>query len=275
MKRSIRLKEHRIGLNDFVEPSAEYLSRTDGTLEARPYRRVSTPDGFLSTGVPIEWERPSIFVLGGSFVEGMYAEEDRRFVAQLARTFPQNVINSGYSGMTTLQLVSALLNKIVGLSKPGDTVLAAVPLSDVNPLLGSQGYWTSNKTYTPIVPGFASNRPGSISDLASLLHILSSVCISFEIDLQLIVCPHRKSDFSREAWVRLLYRRDRARFERARDKAYEIIDTARTVAADLSLKTIDLHEEFHHQGEFFYDELHLNHLGHDAVADFISRKLRV
>lgn len=273
MKRIIRLKEQPIGLSDELTPPESYLLKTDGSLPAVAFKRVTTSEGFLDTGVPFSGDQPTTFVIGGSFVEGMYCDADRRFVAQLARRLPFNVLNAGYSGMTTLQLVTCVMNKIAGLSSPGDRILAFVPMSDINPLLQESGYWTSSKVYTPVQPPIESTRVASIEDLAALLAALKAFCDGMGLDLVVGTSPHRVSDFNSEGWVRNLFNRNSSQFMRARAKAYEIISQVRKSTIELGIPIIDLHAEFSDHPEWFYDEVHLNHVGHDRAAEFLSAKL--
>ncbi|OFU54971.1 hypothetical protein HMPREF3120_05280 [Corynebacterium sp. HMSC11D10] len=273
MRRTVRLKEQPIGKNDEVTPPDTYLVKTDGSLEAVPYKRVSTVDGFLDTGVAHKLGQPTTFIVGDSFVEGMYCDESRRFVAQLAQRLPVNVMNAGYSGMTTLQLLTVVMSKIAGLSQPGDRLVAFVPQSDINPLLSERGYWNATKLYSSVQPPFEANRESSIDDLGALLAALKMFCDGMGIELILGTSPHRVSDFDSEEWVRNLFSNNKLRYENAREKAYEIVEAVRECAEVLGVPLIDLHGKFHARTEFFYDELHLNHAGHDAIAEFIESAL--
>lgn len=269
MKRTLRLKEQPIGKDDEVIPPPKYLEKTDGSLEAVPFRRVSTLHGFLDTGVPHKPGQSTTFIVGDSFVEGMYCDESRRFVAQLARRLPMNVVNAGYSGMTTLQLVTMVMCKIAGLSNPGDRLVAFVPQSDINPLLMEHGYWNHTKLYSSVQPPFEATRQAAMNDLAALLASLKAFCDAIGIELILGTSPHRVSNFDSEVWVRNLYSNNKLLYEKAREKAYEIVELVRNWAETLDIQMIDLHKEFHEQSELFYDELHLNHAGHDEVTRFL------
>lgn len=269
----MRLKEQPIGINDEVTPPGTYLAKTDGSLEAIPYKRVTTAHGFLETGAPHKPGQPTTFIVGGSFVEGMYCDADRRFVAQLAQRLPVNVLNAGYSGMTTLHLLTVVMSKIAGLSNPGDRLVAFVPQSDINPLLKEHGYWNHTKLFSSVQPPFEATRQASLDDLSTLLSTLKTFCVGMGIELILGTSPHRVSDFDSEQWVRNLFSNNKASFENARDKAYEIVDAVRESAEGLGVQLIDLHGEFHTRPELFYDEVHLNQNGHDEIARFIESAL--
>ena len=269
----MRLKEQPIGVNDEVTPPEKYLAKTDGSLKSVPYKRVSTVNGFLDTGVAHKAGQSTTFIVGGSFVEGMYCDADRRFVAQLAQRLPVNVLNAGYSGMTTLQLVTVVMSKIAGLSTPGDRLVAFVPQTDINPLLMEHGYWNHTKLFSSVQPPFKATRQASLDDLAALLNTLKTFCEGMGIELILGTSPHRVSDFDSEEWVRNLFSNSKLRYENAREKAYEIVETVRERAKVLGVPLIDLHGEFHTRPELFYDELHLNQNGHDEIARFIESAL--
>lgn len=273
IKRTVRLKQQPAGIDDILVPPDIYIEKTDGSLAQVGYRRRTTTDGYLETGVEVVPGRPTLFVLGGSFVESMYCPESERFVSRLAQDSGWNVLNGGYSGMTTLQLVVAVLSKIAGQAKEGDCLLAFVPLSDINPLLKQGSYWLSDSTYTAIQPALGSELEPSTTHLSALLKCMESFTRHMGLKMILGVSPLRDCAFD-QAWIRNLYRRNSLAFSNARRVAGEINETVRREAHELGLDILDVDAYLEGNPNFFYDELHLNQNGQAEVARFASERLR-
>lgn len=272
-KRSIRLKEGRPNLEDHVSPSDVYLQKTDGTLQQKRFLRRITSEGFLHTGVKPDPSQTNVFFLGGSFVESMFHEEDRRFVAQLARKLPLNVYNGGYSGMTSMQMATLLIAKIGGLSSPGDFVIAAVPMSDLPQLRAVGSYWTKVKSHALIDPPNGSSISPSLNHTRAAWAAMNGFCSHLGVNFVLMTGPRRMSDFNREQWARNAYRRRRASWEEDANLAHQLNQSARDFASREKIQLIDLDKQFSEQHDKFYDHVHLNDDGQDAVSQFLTEEL--
>ena len=279
MRRVVRLKQHRAGTDDFLVPPDKYLAKTDGSLEQRPYRRRTTQDGFLDTGLEIDPDKPTIFLVGGSFVEGMYCDEDARFPAVAMRLLDANVVNAGYSGMTALQQLTVISSKLVGLAKQNDAICIFNPMSDVSVLRTPGSYWTSGKLYTPIQPPHGSVLFPSLNHLRVLLDASISISRGMGLKTAVVASPYRKTNFDSDAWVRRLYRQNKEAHQTSQIMGDEISQTVKATARSTQVPALDLHSLLAQRDELFYDELHLNSMGHAEVgrllADFLAVHLDI
>ncbi|GAA1471164.1 hypothetical protein GCM10009604_04600 [Corynebacterium aurimucosum] len=81
------------------------------------------------------------------------------------------------------------------------------------------------------------------------------------------------SDFNREQWARNAYRRRRASWEEDAKIAHALNQSAREFASQEEIQLIDLDKQFSQQPDNFYDHVHLNDDGQDAVAQFLAEEL--
>ncbi|APT85671.1 SGNH/GDSL hydrolase family protein [Corynebacterium aquilae] len=273
-KRFVRLKEQSSS-SEFWEPTERHLELSDGTLEQKRYGFTLDSNRFIETGVPIKEDLQSIFVLGDSFVESTFADPEVRFVAQAARLIPEaNVFNAGYSGTTTLQLLTVLINKIAGLAKSGDVVVICLPMSDGSALLESGHYWNASERYAPLVPGVQGQPSSWAEDVVPLLSTAFHFCRALGLEVLLVVSPFRKADFSTEGWFRAMYKRNRANYERKKEIMERLQEDARAVAAREGVPVLDLEKLVASEAENFYDELHLNVRGQNKVSEMLAGFIR-
>lgn len=271
-KRFLRLKEHQPSQIGAWETSQDYLDRTDGSLRKGTFEYKTLDGGFLDTGNNHDDLLPSVFLVGDSFVESSFTEPERRFSAQLDKLVKShNIVNSGYSGTTTLQAVLLILGKIPVFAKKGDTVLLFVPKSDANAFPLEGGYWNSSRTYSPIVPAdFETQWTASDADFASLIGSLSIFLKGIGLNFLIATSPHRNGDFSSDSWLRLAYRRNRGIYEK-RVELRDLLDqSVRRVSMELGIPLLDLSNEFSNTNAYFYDELHLNSKGQEDIVPSIS-----
>jgi lysophospholipase L1-like esterase len=270
-RRSIRLKELEPGSSGTHIPSDDYIKRTDGSLPQIPYSFSVTRDGFLDTEIPDRPHAPSMYLLGDSFVESMFAQPKDRFASRIGESLNVNIRNGGYSGATSLHLLNVFINKIVPSCMPGDTVVFFVPKSDINASLS--GYWAPERTLTPILPSSNTVRDATLQDTYSFLVLLVNASRLFSISLVLAISPDRYADFSTEQWIRNTFRRNRTLFNQAREASDAIDTISRDVASEMSVPIIDLQSEFGRKEQLFYDRLHLNSVGQPVIAEFLSNHL--
>lgn len=211
-------------------------------------------------------------MLGGSFVESMFVDELDRFPSIVERGLPEEwqVLNGGYSGMTTLHLLPLLTSKVPTVMSPGSKLLLFIGQSDVN-AMGSAGiYWSDSKTLAPIEPRtFEPFSPwGPKEAVERTVDALLSVAEAFDFDYGVVASPFRDGDFSNDPVLRATYRRQRALYERAVERRRFIQDIAQQVT------------EFHGRPYFdgqsvvepndFYDVIHLNSKGQYVFAEALS-----
>ncbi|GAA3693638.1 hypothetical protein GCM10022377_02800 [Zhihengliuella alba] len=281
-KRFIRLKEQTPNRDVWHEPADRYRRRTDGTLARGPFRAHTDRQGFLQTG-NTGLRGPAVYFLGGSLVESMYADEDRRFVSQVERRLRDGgpvhrCFNGGYSGATTLQLINVLLNKIVPLLRPNDTVVLFVPQSDTDVLDREGGYWTRTERHSPLVPVTdgeyqAPVTGADLEPLHQLLDVVRTIRRTFHINLVLATSPMRDEPYAKSEYLRRLFA-DRATYDRVMTLRRDLVAAVRRhVRMYPGTAFIDAAALVAGRPELFYDDLHLNHAGQDEFARLLAAAL--
>lgn len=275
-KRFLRLKEHQPSQTGAWTTTQDYLNRTDGSLSEGKYEYETLPGGFLGTGTEHSSELPTVFMVGDSFVESSFSSPELRFASQIdSGITTHNIVNSGYSGTTTLQAVLLILGKLPAYAQENDTVLLFIPKSDANTLPLDGGYWNSSRTYSPIVPNdFETSWKASSADLKSLLNALAAFLEGIGLKLLFATSPHRNGDFSSDGWLRLAYRRNRAVYDKRVELRKSLDEQVRGIASDLDVPLLDLSKMYSDRSELFYDELHLNNSGQIEVAGSISEFIK-
>lgn len=206
MRHHIRLKEQERNRDRPSRPSEVNLQRNNGTLKGAEFEFRTDSNGFIEAGGENDLPPgPSVYFLGGSFVESSFAEPEQRFAARVQQITQRRIINAGYSGTTLLQALGVVVYKLPPLVKEGDRLFLFSSQSDANASRLPGGYWTNNRTYTPIVPPI-EDAPGcefKYSHTATLLDTLATFCKGIGIDLALVVSPYLRIDWDRDEWARL------------------------------------------------------------------------
>ncbi|UWX96112.1 hypothetical protein N2K95_10515 [Arthrobacter zhaoxinii] len=280
-KRYIRLKEYTPRSDQWITPSPEYLSGTDGTLQVGPFRCRSDENGFIQTGNPsLPGTQPVVF-LGDSFVESLYAPEHDRFVSVVERTLRSkghNVqcMNGGYSGSTTLQLLNVLVNKVYPLVGPGGTVVLFAPHSDRDYLYKQGTYWSDTARGATILPPGEPGHPEIPRGQAAavmVLRLLATAAQQLGIRLVLATAPYRTGEYDTDPLFPLRYHGRSDWFRVGMTRRRHWISTIEDTAAEFNLPMIRAEEFIGGDPTCFYDELHLNALGQARVAAYVSEKL--
>ena len=277
-KRQIRLKEMEANLDTAYTPSPDYRAKVDSSLGLGPFRTRTDSDGFIKTGNDTTGYAKSIFILGASFVESLYAPENVRFVAGVEKLFleagkPIRCLNGGYSGSTSLQLLNVVVNKIAPLIDPQDWVVFFVPQSDADSLLTEHSYWNANERSTPVVPGKQPPKPfhlNGVEATRAILRTTAAAARELKINLAFATCPFRQSDYELDPILQNIYSNER-KFNRAREVRTALIDVTRETAKELGVPLIDV--KIDQDGEYFYDEVHLNEPGQLHFAQLLNLEL--
>lgn len=277
-KRSIRLKEFVAGMDTEYAPKPSYRERTDGSLAQGPFRVRTDRDGFLVTGNPLV-EGPPVVFTGGSFVESVYSDEEKRFVSQVERAlhsegYGYRCLNGGYSGATTLQSINVLLNKLVPLLRGRGTLVFFVSQSDAYVVDIRGGYWNEPRTYAPIVPAEKGGvRTGGIDLEAtiSLLGVVVKICEEFDIELLLAISPFRDVPFEEDP---LRSPGTEERFEATIRKRRELARVVREFGEERGVDVFDAASLLGGRSKYFYDDMHLNHEGQARFSELLLQKLQ-
>lgn len=274
--RSLRLKEIAPGVDDTVAATDFHRSIADETLPEGPFRRRGTAEGFLATGNDRPAATRRLVLLGGSFVESMFAPETERFPSRIERGLPADwrVLNGGYSGMTTLHALTQLPAKIVPFASGRHRLVYFVPMSDSNALIAAGHYWSASKNVSPFVPAaeVPSVERSSREASAGLLRALVSAARALGVDLVVVASPFRRGDFSTDAALQALYRGERGRYARALQRFALLREVAAEVCAEQSVPFLDS-QEFMEDPALFYDQMHLNLRGQQVYAEELGRRL--
>lgn len=127
----IRLQELDQNADAWHEPTGDYRTRCNDTLEAVPFHQRADENGFLVTGNPTPGGEPVVF-LDDSFVESLFADPANRFVSQVERLTGQRCLNGVYSGATTLDLLNTLVHKVYPIVGLGGRVVFFVGRSEAD-----------------------------------------------------------------------------------------------------------------------------------------------
>lgn len=280
-KRHIRLKEYPPGHDQWATPSAEYRSRTDGTLEPGPFRVRSDGNGFIMTGNnPPASAKPVVF-LGDSFVESIYAAEEERFVSSTERDLrgaglDVRFLNGGYSGSTTLQLLNVILNKVYPTIGPGGTVILFGPHSDRDYLYKQGSYWSDTPRGATILPVGGPGHEDIARGMTSaemVLRLLISTTEQLGLRLVLATGPYRMGDYDADPIFKVNYHGRRDWYDRGMMRRRHWTSLIENVATQTGTPFINAESFIAGDSSCFFDELHLNTKGNHRFAEQLAPSL--
>jgi lysophospholipase L1-like esterase len=278
-KRFIRLKEMQPDLDVEYTPSPDYRAKVDSSLGFGPFRTRTDSDGFIKTGNNFPNHSRSLFFLGASFVESLYAHEATRFVSALERLFYSEgssirCLNGGYSGATSLQLMNVVINKIAPLAESQDWVIFFVPQSDADSVLTEHSYWNANQRSTPVLPGKEPPRPFHIEGVEAtraILRLTGAAARELKINLAFATGPFKESEYLEDPVLQSIYSTER-KFNRAREVRFALNEVTRETAQELGVALLDV--SINQETKYFYDEVHLNESGQGEYARRLEREIR-
>lgn len=274
-KRYIRLKEVAPGTDRTFTPTEAQLETTDGSPKGQKFRCRADNNGFIMTGNQIDTKQTIVF-MGDSFVESMFAQEDQRFVSRVERQLGIKCHNAGYSGSTSLQLLNSLMNKVFAAVGPYTTVVLFPPHSDRDNIYKDGRYWNNSERGASILPVSEpghENIPEGLESFHQILRIIVAASKELKLRLILATTPYRIADFSHDAPLRRLYRRNGELYHLGLQRRIDFCNSTRNVAVATDTPLIDVEAVLGGNPDCFYDELHLNALGHAAVAEVLSGQL--
>jgi lysophospholipase L1-like esterase len=192
--------------------------------------------------------------MGDSFVENVYIDEDKRIASQLERMllskgYDYQVLNSGVSGTTNLNAANLLLNKIVYHAP--EIVVFVTSSNDLAALRYECGYSNRSKFHGNLVPEDSSevwtksSVEENIDQLANNLKIVNLICKLHGIDFYICTYPEIQANED----LRLINSR------------------VREFAIDDSVKLVDLDRLIKKNDAYYYDKLHVSHVGASAAAE--------
>lgn len=273
--RTIRLKETPAGRREHT-PTDEYRKECDASLGPGPFIQEGTADGFLATGNDRPDATRNLVMVGGSFVESMFAPATARFASRVERELPAEwrVLNAGRSGMTTLHLLSVMAAKLPPFLVDGGKLVIFIGHSDVSALSRPGSYWDSRHTVTPLIPA-SETIPVPWEPREASERLTDAVCATataLGIDYGLVAAPFRDGDFNDDRVLRVFYERNRRRYERATNIRRSIRDVTVRIAERHGRPVFDS-QQFVEPADF-YDVVHLNEDGQERYSDRLTAWLR-
>lgn len=276
-KRWIRLKEHSPNTDREITPAEQFIEFSDSTLGPGPFRLRTDNEGYIQTGNLPNTKAESLVVLGGSFVESTFTAESDRFLSRAERLMPQyRILNGGYSGTTTLQLLNTMINKVYPSIGADGKLIMFIGQSDADVIDLDGSYWTNVERWTPIIPGspLSHHLPTRGPSVEAVIRIIIEAAKALRIDLTLAVSPFRINNFSHDMVLRKRFRRNRELFNRKMEIREEIRLTAVRVAEEQGVPCIDFVGLIGSNPEWFYDTLHLNDLGQQNFANLFVDEIQ-
>lgn len=279
MSRVIRLKEWGCNLRAFKKPSEKQVAIATPELEVKNYALNTDANGFIFNSLLDDRRerKDNIVLLGDSFVESLFVDEDKRLNAVIEKNFPGvNVLNGGYSGATSLHLINIIINKVIPVFP--DYVVVFVPTNDQRIQSLDNGYWSKNSRLSPLVPigktvklidDYESHDDHkSVEKKLKTIHLLLS---NYNIAHCFVTTPHRINANAEDEWLN----KSGVDYKRYHSKVYQrkiINGICRDFCQKYFVNYIDLELEAS-DSSFFYDDLHLTNGSSETVGKILSDKL--
>lgn len=273
MKRSIRLKEKTQKIKIHT-PALDYLKIRPTLKKETFYEHTSDERGF-SNEVTVKSEN-TIFLVGGSFIENVYSQLDCRISSTLLKKFALNqhdinIINAGVSGMTSIQALNLILNKLI--KKAPKHIIVFIPPNDGHCVSLEDGLWNKNKTYSNLI-GIdnvskisRNNEEEKVSEICNIYSLIAHTCDLFNIGLTVCASPIVDANISDFYLINKETHEITSRYRNM------IFDQVIAKCKELNVHTIDLRKKFSNKYEYFFDDVHTNNQGSKAIGEFLYEEL--
>lgn len=281
MNRVIRLKEWGCSLKTVKQPNHKQLLSATSQLENRNYALNTDTNGFIINSMldNRELRKKTVVLLGDSFVESIFVDEDKRINSVIEKNMPDfQILNGGYSGATTLHLVNIIINKIIPLNP--DYLVLFTPTNDQRVQMVDNGYWNKDFRLSPMVPLGKNDclidnytESSHLKSVAKILRLVHSILEVYDIPHCYITTPHRYVSSSEDEWIKknniniISYSKKIL----LREKVNGI---CKLICEDLSINCIDLEASLKNKSDYFYDDLHLTNFSSPLVANIIFNNIK-
>lgn len=274
-KRLIRLKEQE-PLTCRVHTPSESYKLIRPTLDRHlSYASSINDDGFMNSGNYITSSQ-KVFLLGDSFIENMYTSQNQRIHSELekiliSRGYEVEVLNSGVSGSTSLNLLNVVINKIVPYAPC--TILFCLPINDAHALSFKAGFWNKYKLFSTLNQVLANERAQpdileeNLSQLKNVCRTLQQLCAFFNINLVITNAPY-VNEINDSFYVL-----DNDSYKKICSKRKLIHDALYSMFRSEGFDSIDLHEAMGGNKKLFFDDVHTNAEGSRVVASILAPRL--
>jgi len=275
-KRIIRLKEQEPDTVRVYTPSDDYR-KIRPTLDRKlSYLTTVNDDGFMITGNYVKAPQ-KIFLLGGSFVENMYTSQNHRIHSQIERQliaqgYYVEVLNSGVSGSTSLNLFNVVINKIAPYAPC--TIVFVISINDVHALSFDSGFWNKYRLFSTLDQTTDLERARqnisekNIADLTKLYMSLKMFCELFNINLLIANTPYISIIDDN------FYKLDHSYYARMVARRERIYGALFGLFKRQGFDSLDLHLAMNENKELFFDDVHTNAIGSSVVANIIVPRLK-
>ncbi|WP_392462899.1 SGNH/GDSL hydrolase family protein [Aeromonas dhakensis] len=273
-KRTIRLKEWPPLSNIIKTPSDEYLDRVEH-LPKDSYEINTDENGFILTSEKCN-KKPLWLFFGDSFVESIFVHNGKRFTDVLAGIFEHaRILNGGYSGTTTLQIINSIINKAIPLSP--EKIFIFIPSNDSRCIKLEGGYWNNTKLLSPIIGTLDGNEHkfdfgDDLSQLELVLNLIKDITVRIGCKLYLGTTPHRYLNYLDDPYLQSRYP-NQSYFNKVSAERLNVGNHVREWCVRENISLIDLEKEMDCFMDFSYDEVHLNEHGSTFAAKAIERHL--
>ncbi|MGS3142440.1 heparinase II/III family protein [Aeromonas sanarellii] len=272
IRRNIRLKEWPPLSKLTKIPTDEYISNVDKLPQAS-YQIETDRNGFILTSRALKDNNPLWLFMGDSFVESIFVHHGKRFTDLLAiRSEHVNILNGGYSGTTSLQIINSILNKAIPLAP--EKIFIFIPSNDSRCMKISGGYWNNTKLLSPIVGDIEGDNHDfdfgdNLSQLDLMLNIILDITNRMKCKLYLCTTPHRHSNYASDKYLKTRYPKEKY-FNRISSDRLRIGQHVREWCHRENVMLIDLERDISNFIECSYDDVHLNEHGSEVVANIIE-----
>ena len=255
-KRSIRLREFERCVDKIITPSELYTANKRHLSHLKSYQLQTDQDAFICSGRNIAADKRICFI-GGSFVENKFVDQGSRwfsFLEALLLNYGESieVLNAGYSGATSLNILNTIINKIV--NNDIDAIYYCISSNDHSALSYEHSYWNTTKNHSNLLLSeYHDDKKGEMNrfDFEAVLKSIHAICVNFDVAIKFLTYPNLCND------QRLTYINDALRYV-CNKYGYSLIDM------DLLMQPHKANFE-----KLFHDENHLNEQGSELFAQLL------
>jgi hypothetical protein len=281
MNRVIRLKEWGCNKKTTKKPAHNQIQNATRALETKDYALNTDSNGFIVNGSKNgeNARTKNIVLLGDSFIESLFVDEDKRINAILEKQFTDfNVLNGGYSGATSLHLLNVINNKVIPLNP--NLVIFFVPTNDQRIRAVENGYWNKDQRLSSVIPSgkgleLVDDYPETsfCSSVEKMLEVIHFTLSNYGIKHCFATTPHRQKLDEDDEWFRLKSINFKSYGAKVSQRK-QVNNVCRAFCQEKNLSLIDLEAELSDFNHYFYDDLHLTNQSSPIVGDIISDRLK-
>lgn len=281
MNRVIRLKEWGCNKSTTKKPAESQILNATQALESKNYILNTDSNGFIINGITSNRGNryKNLVLLGDSFVESLFVDEDKRINAVIENRFIDcNVLNGGYSGATSLHLLNVINNKVIPLNP--DFVVFFVPTNDQRIKAVDNGYWNKDQRLSSVIPSgkgaeLVDDYPKTSfsSSVEKMLEVIHFTLNTYGIKHCFATTPHRQKLDEKDEWFKLKSLNLKNYGAKVTQRK-QVNSVCRAFCLEKKIALIDLETELSEFNHYFYDDLHLTNQSSPIVGGIISDRLK-